>query len=178
MNIIKRKQAISKGLKRYFTGVPCKNGHISERATNGWYCIECNAQTQKENRENNREEYNSYFRKRFNTEEGKAERNKIRLNNLEKDMLYNAKKRAKKNNWEFNLTKNDIVIPEKCPVLGEKLIREARNWMMPSLDRVDNTKGYIKGNVRVISRKANTLKSNLTLDDMDKIYSYITSHIA
>ena len=178
MNKITRKEAISQGLKRYFTGVPCKNGHMAERATKGWYCIECNHQMQKGIRENNREEYNAYFRKRFKTEEGKAERNKTRLNNLENDMLNQAKKRAKKKNLEFNLTKDDIVIPEKCPVFGEKLIRESRHPMIPSLDRVDNTKGYVKGNVKVISRKANVMKSNLTLDDMDKIYSYITSNIS
>jgi hypothetical protein len=46
-----------------------------------------------------------------------------------------------------------------------------------SLDRVDNTKGYIPGNVRVISRKANLMKSSLTLDVLEKLIKYIKNEI-
>lgn len=42
MKIISRKEAIANGLPRYFTGKPCKNGHISERVTNKCDCVECN----------------------------------------------------------------------------------------------------------------------------------------
>ncbi|HHZ70443.1 MAG TPA: hypothetical protein EYN67_05105 [Flavobacteriales bacterium] len=40
--VILRSLATDKGLKNYFTGVPCVNGHISERDTKHCYCIECN----------------------------------------------------------------------------------------------------------------------------------------
>lgn len=46
-----------------------------------------------------------------------------------------------------------------------------------SLDRVDNNLGYIPGNIRVISRKANLLKSSLTLDVLEKLIQYIKSEI-
>lgn len=39
--IISRKDALAKGLKRYFTGEPCKHGHISERTARGSTCLEC-----------------------------------------------------------------------------------------------------------------------------------------
>ena len=42
MQIITRKEAIEKGLPRYFTGKPCVNGHISERVTKKCDCVECN----------------------------------------------------------------------------------------------------------------------------------------
>lgn len=36
----------------------------------------------------------------------------------------------------------------------------------PSLDRLDSSKGYVKGNVRVISKRANQLKNNATVEEM------------
>jgi len=41
MKIVSRKEAKAKGLKRYFTGVPCYRGHIVERITGGRGCIDC-----------------------------------------------------------------------------------------------------------------------------------------
>ena len=40
MDIITKKEAYARGLKRYFTGQPCMRGHISERALGGG-CISC-----------------------------------------------------------------------------------------------------------------------------------------
>jgi 5-methylcytosine-specific restriction endonuclease McrA len=42
--IITRQQAISSGLKRYFTGKPCKYGHISDRYVSSFQCYECGQQ--------------------------------------------------------------------------------------------------------------------------------------
>ena len=42
MKIVSRQEALKRGLKKYFTGVPCKNGHISERVITG-SCIQCRA---------------------------------------------------------------------------------------------------------------------------------------
>lgn len=39
--IITRKEAKDKGLTRYFTGIPCKHGHLTERLVSSKYCIEC-----------------------------------------------------------------------------------------------------------------------------------------
>ncbi len=45
--IISRKEALAKGLKRYFTGLPCPKGHIAERLTSNFNCIECNVLSNK-----------------------------------------------------------------------------------------------------------------------------------
>lgn len=41
MNIIKRAQALCQGLDFYFTGKPCKNGHLAERRTSTGFCKVC-----------------------------------------------------------------------------------------------------------------------------------------
>ena len=86
-------------------------------------------------------------------------------------MLARAKSRAKKNNLPFNIELDDIVIPEKCPLLGIKIeSTEVRNSPNnPSLDKIIPEKGYIKGNVWVISNRANTLKNDASLQELQTL---------
>ena len=87
---------------------------------------------------------------------------KYRQNNRELILLGQAKYRAKKKGIKFDLELSDIVIPKLCPVLKISLYSGSSSGgprgCSPSLDRIDNTKGYVKGNVQVISHKANTMK--------------------
>lgn len=87
---------------------------------------------------------------------------KYRTNNREQVLLGQARYRARKKGIEFNLEVSDIVIPKLCPVLKIPLAIGGSNGgprgCSPSLDRINNLKGYIKGNVQVISHKANTMK--------------------
>jgi hypothetical protein len=41
MNIITRKEAKEQGLVRYFTGNPCKHGHLAEKITSNGNCSVC-----------------------------------------------------------------------------------------------------------------------------------------
>jgi hypothetical protein len=84
-------------------------------------------------------------------------------------ILARAKSRAKKNNLPFNIELGDIVIPEKCPLLGIKIqSTEVRNSPNnPSLDKIIPEKGYIKGNVWIISNRANTLKNDASLQELE-----------
>lgn len=77
-----------------------------------------------------------------------------------------AKSRAKLRNVPFNIHVSDIVIPKKCPLLDIDIFRTEGKLTnnSPSLDCFDPTKGYVKGNVWVISQKANAIKRNLTLE--------------
>lgn len=81
-----------------------------------------------------------------------------------KQMLNAAKDRAKVKKLDFNIDINDIIIPDICPIFGVKLERKTRH--APSLDRMDASLGYIKGNVWVISKFANTMKNNATLPEL------------
>lgn len=89
--------------------------------------------------------------------------------NYDKRMLYRVKNRAKTLGVDFNLTEEDFVIPDTCPVLGIKLeygTGKGYNPSSPSMDKIDPNKGYVKGNVRVISSRANLLKSNATTEEL------------
>jgi len=82
-------------------------------------------------------------------------------------MFLGARERSKKKNLEFTITKEDIIIPDVCPLLEIKLDSEIKDRIhSPSLDRIDSSKGYIKGNVWVISNRANTLKNDASLQEL------------
>jgi len=89
-----------------------------------------------------------------------------------------AKHRAKKSGMDFCIEHEDIDLPTHCPALGTKLdyLRQNEVYTLetsPSLDRVNNNLGYVKGNVRVISLKANLLKKNGTLEEFKGIVRYL-----
>lgn len=89
-------------------------------------------------------------------------------------MYTGIKSRAKKKNIEFNLSLEDIVIPKVCPVLGIEIFygESGCSPNSPSVDRIDNNKGYTKDNIIVISNRANFIKRDATLDELEKIVSF------
>lgn len=188
MNIVTRDEALACGLVRFFTGIPCKRGHICERHTKSKSCVECgNAASRQWNIDN---QYGPTYRK-TNSEQVRVTNKNWRQNNKDKCRQYSltdsarimsqlnqAKRRAKAKNVEFDLTTDDIVIPDVCPVLGIPIDRTAGHQgdNSPSIDRVDNTIGYTKTNIVVISWKANRLKNNATLTELKQIVEYMESH--
>ena len=92
-------------------------------------------------------------------------------------MLQRAKTRSKNRNHEFNLEFSDIIVPEYCPILNIKLEynsgRAGGEKNSPSLDRKDNTKGYVKGNVIVISQLANCMKSSSSPEELKQFAKWI-----
>lgn len=46
--IVTRKEAIARGLNRYFTGKPCPKGHLSERMVCDWKCVQCRIEYRRE----------------------------------------------------------------------------------------------------------------------------------
>ena len=110
----------------------------------------------------------------MNTKHGKSK-------STEYEMFIRAKIRARKLGVEFDLEKTDIVIPERCPILGmllEKVSHGHATNATPSLDRLDPRGGYTKNNVWVISMRANTMKSNATLEQLKKMVFAIEEEIA
>ena len=99
-----------------------------------------------------------------------------RINNPAKILWRNAKLRARKRSIEFNITVQDIIIPNKCPIYnkafeyGEK--GAPGDWA-PTLDRINPNKGYIRDNIAVISYRANTIKNKGTVEDLRKILTWL-----
>ena len=78
-------------------------------------------------------------------------------------ILQRARRRAREGGLHFSIGHEDIMVPSVCPALGIRIkVGKRRSGSSPSLDRVIPCRGYVPGNVRVISDKANRLKSNLT----------------
>lgn len=105
-----------------------------------------------------------------------ANRTAYRDRNIEHSLIIECRARARKRGLEFNLDDVDIVIPEYCPVLGIKIQRTRAKITdnTPSIDRVKMSRGYVRGNVRVISWKANRLKSDC---DEPEIFEAIARYI-
>lgn len=97
--------------------------------------------------------------------QGKRESHK---RNIVHNMWKRAKSRAEKYGYDFNIEESDIIIPEVCPLLGIKIFCGDKDdyESSPSLDRIDNSKGYIKGNVWVISKKANSMKNSASAKEL------------
>lgn len=113
-------------------------------------------------RDNNRDKIQSYQDK---WREGKA-------------AFDGAKQRAKRKGIEFTITRDYLnsITPTHCPALGIefKSGMDNRDHNM-SIDRIDNTKGYVEGNVIVISYKANRMKSNSSLAELQALVKFYES---
>lgn len=95
-----------------------------------------------------------------------------RQHNRVSRLLSAAKERAKQKGLDFNLTHEDIVIPEFCPVLPHIKLERGNGTTRPELDRRDNSLGYVKGNVFIISGRANRLKADASVDELKAILAY------
>ena len=90
-------------------------------------------------------------------------------------MLSKAKERAKSKNLPFSLTIEDFEIPEKCPIFGVPLEVSHGGSASPnsaSIDRIIPEWGYTKGNVIVISHRANTIKHNASPSELGLVYRF------
>jgi hypothetical protein len=81
-------------------------------------------------------------------------------------MWYTANKTAEKKNLPFNITIEDISIPESCPVCGIVMETDTIRNKVPSLDKYEPSRGYVVGNIWVICFKCNTRKQDMTGEKM------------
>lgn len=135
-------------------------------------CRHCGKQSFRKNRHGN---FASVCQECYN-----AQTNDFKYRNPRTWMLQTAKRRARVQGVPFDLTYEDFEIPELCPVFGTPMF--PGNGKMsdnsPSLDKIIPSLGYVKGNVAVISWKANRLKSNATAVEIRKLADWMDAQHA
>lgn len=168
---------------RIYRGLPCKRCGLAERLTKTNRCVSCYNNYQRlyqpKWRANNvgvtQRAIRGYYHR--NAAKESARKLAFKLANPEKALWLSAKTRATKNGIEFNIDVEDIIIPEICPVLGIQLKRNtggvSGGIASPTIDRHDPTKGYVKGNISVVSLRANMLKANATIDEIEAVLHYM-----
>ena len=159
-----RQLSLTNGLTQYH-GKACKTCSSTLRYTSTKACIECHKRI--------RDAGSKRRRQATNPEERNLQAKKNRI----QSMLSSAKHRTKARGMEFDLREEQVVIPEHCPVLGIPLSWDGDVSNSPSLDRVDNTRGYTEDNVAVISNRANSIKRDATLDELKKLTHYVEKYL-
>ena len=134
----------------------------------------------KENPEWNKERYQRY--KEYQDEYMKNKKNTPEYleHILPLSKLNNAKKRAKARNLPFDITLQDIkdIWPKDniCPALGIPFtfgVTKLKTYSSSSLDRIIPSKGYVKGNIQIVSALANGIMSNATPDQVLQVGLYL-----
>lgn len=148
-------EAIARGLSRYFTGRPCARGHVAERYVPNGGCVECAGRRQK----------------------WKPERKSRRPTDPRKWLLRNARKNNRRVGIPFDLSLDDLEWPKHCPVLGIELHYPGHFLNDPaaaSLDRLRPDNGYLKGNVIIVSLRANALRADATTAELRAVVDFYT----
>jgi hypothetical protein len=97
------------------------------------------------------------------------------LSHPEQSMWRAAKHRAKQRHTPFSILPEDITIPDRCLVLGIPLVfnrdghQKGATDQSPSLDCFIPELGYVPGNICVISWRANHLKGNASVHELEKL---------
>lgn len=86
-------------------------------------------------------------------------------------MWFAARNRARKSGLDFSIVPEDINIPEICPLLGIRLeISTGRHKdKSPTLDRIDNRRGYVPNNIWIISYRANRIKNDASIEELEAV---------
>ena len=109
----------------------------------------------------------------------------MKLQHLKK-YLDNAKQRAKREKIPFDLTLQDLIeiATDECPIFhtpfiwgSAKLGKGKTTANTPQLDRIQPELGYVRGNIAFLSRKANKMKDDGTMQEHYDIADWIWNHI-
>ena len=148
---------------KHFHGKPCPRCHGTLRYVRGEHpCVLCH-------RERVRTCQKKYPERTKTGQRRKYDRAKKRDPVV--FLLRNARARAREKRLDFTITADDVTLPTSCPLLDIPIFsgKCSPTGNSPTNDRRDNSKGYVPGNVWIISHRANTIKSNAEADELLKI---------
>lgn len=125
---------------------------------------------------------------RPNPEEYRAHRNKITTkyrrtrNGWAVDKWNNLKTRAAKDGILMNLTAEDLLqampLDRMCPVFNRPFVFEGHSPDNASIDKLVPELGYVRGNIRIISRRANTIKQDATVEELLRVAEWVKAELA
>lgn len=97
-----------------------------------------------------------------------------------RELLRNAKQTARRKGLPFDLTVNDITMPEFCPAIGVRLVKGVgiRTDSSPSIDKIVPALGYVRGNVVVVSWKANRIKNDATIAELIRVAKFYAAFLS
>lgn len=123
--------------------------------------------------EKKRKEQNEKMFKRWGPQWDNKEWRKSAIYEAMREKFRNKKAHSYK--YEFTVDFGDIVFPTHCPILGIELdyFADGREEHSPSFDRVDPSKGYVNGNVVVVSWRANRIKNDGSAEEHEKIAKFM-----
>ncbi|WP_068438558.1 hypothetical protein [Magnetospirillum sp. XM-1] len=136
-------------MKRWFSLLPCPHGHVGWRYVKGNGCCECRAPSHSE----------------------PGDEHHLR------SLVANARARAQAKGIPFSLTVEDVAriwpADGRCPVLGMRFRRslgsQGHGHDSATLDRLDPSKGYVPGNLLIVSARANCLRSDASAAELLRV---------
>lgn len=127
----------------------------------------------------NRERILATRRERYKDNPNPRKQNNIDYaqKNREKYIHTQLRNRAKRRGIEFDLDVEDIVLPDLCPVLGVAMSLGTgsgkRSWHSYSVDRIDPSKGYVKGNIQIVCMRANVMKNDASVEELQQFAAWV-----
>lgn len=179
-----RKAAKEGGYTRYTSTRPCPQGHIGFRSTAGGGCVICSNVRQRSRGPMPSDAKNGEYQAKWNASP-KGYRAKMRWKERDPknawacSALGGAKARAKKFGLPFDIDKDYIrsLLTDTCPVFGIPFVWYGQKLRpdSPSLDRVLPNKGYVRGNIAIISQRANAIKSDASASEVRRVADWMES---
>lgn len=177
MRLTPRLIAKASGLRKY-QGQPCIRGHVGIRLVKNNECVQCKS-IGNSIRYRNKKGLSSAKRGRPRKYPNVMDMTKpkrvcfIPVTVEEKWISRNKNGKKSKLRSELSVEYYKSLIVDTCPLLNIKLTYESFTGNTPdnyaTLDKIDPNKGYVEGNVQIVSFRANTLKNNATLEELKLI---------
>lgn len=170
--VISKEQAQKLGLKKHYTGKLCNHGHDSPRYVTKTSrigpCCACVSAKIKHDWKHNKQKCID-------------KKDKDNEKNPQGKIFWQIRSRARKTGIEFTIEKTDIIIRDKCPCCDKKIFIQGHGVgncdTNPSIDRVNNDLGYIKGNIEMICFRCNSIKRNATSIELRQIANWMDSRL-
>lgn len=136
--------------------------------------------------------FTDFIKTRKKDEKGENGRNKVckhcvyinaKGRDKRKTHLNAIRFRCKKRGIPFNMTLEDLEIPKVCPILGVEILESwgdgggFAKYNSPSVDKIIPELGYVKGNIQIISNRANQMKTDATIENIRSLLAYMEKNL-